>query len=204
MLIIGIIGAFAIVVLCLCCAGMLVGAELYAGQILTATASAPTPTPVATDTPVPTFTPLPTATPIPTATPTPDPLGHLSPEEKNYVSAFEIQAQRWTESRQRFDTLMANPNPSDANWKDQITTELSTWKGLANEARSLAVPGKFQAAHERYLSAVQNFDTAADLAREGIDNQDVVAFDQAREDIRSGDVALSEAKQQVETLKRPG
>ena len=177
--------------------------ELYASDVLTATASAPTPTPLATDTPIPTNTPLPTATPIPTVTPTPDPLGHLNSDEKGYLQGFEQQSQRWTEGRQKFDSLMSNPNPSDEAWKAEIVGELTVWKDLANQARGLPGPGRFQPAQDRYLEAVGRYDIAAGLAIEGINNEDVVAFDQAKEEINAGDALLNEARGLVDSLKQP-
>jgi hypothetical protein len=179
----------------------LVGAELYAGDVLTATASAPTATPIATDTPVPTDTPPPTATP--TVTFTPDPLGHLSPDEKNYLQGFQKQSERWTIGRQKFDSLMANPNPSDDAWKSEIVGELTVWKDLANQARALPGPGKFQPAHDKYLPAVDRYDIAAGLAIEGINNQDVVAFDQSKQEISAADQLMNEARSLVDTLKQP-
>lgn len=201
LLIAAIIVVVVIVCLCLICASALVGLELYAGDILTATASAPTATPVATDTPIPTNTPLPT--PTPTVTPTPDPLGHLSPDEKGYLQGFEQQSQRWTEGRQKFDSLMSNPNPGNEGWKAEIVGELTVWKDLANQARGLPGPGRFQPADDRYLEAVGHYDIAAGLAIEGINNEDVVAFDQAKQEISIGDTLLNEARDLVSSLKQP-
>jgi len=200
-LIVAIVVVVVIVCLCVICALTLVGAELYAGDVLTATASAPTPTPVATDTPVPTNTPLPTATS--TITPTPDPLGHLSPDEKSYLQGFEQQSQRWTEGRQKFDSLMSNPNPGDEGWKAEIVGELTVWKDLANQARGLPGPGRFQPAQDRYLEAVGRYDISAGLAIEGINNQDVVAFDQSKDEISAGDALMNEARDLVNSLKQP-
>lgn len=194
---------FIVVMVCLCviCALGLIGAELYASEVLTATASAPTPTPMATDTPIPTNTPLPTATP--TVTPTPDPLGHLSADEKGYLEGFEQQSQRWTEGRAKFDSLMSDPKPDDAGWKAEIIGELTFWKDLANRARGLLGPGRFQPPQDKYLQAVGHYEIAADLAIQGINNQDVVSFDQARDEINSGDSLLNEARDLVNSLKQP-
>jgi len=202
-LIVAIVVIVIVLCLCLCCAAVFGGAEFYAGSVLTATASAPTATPEATNTPVPTFTRQPTATPVPTVTPTLNPLGHLSPDEQKYVLAFQDQSQRWAESRKKYDTLMASPKPTDANWKAEVTAALSAWKGLASQARGLAAAGKFEPAKQKYLTAVQHFDSAADLATAGVSNQDVVAFDQSKEEIKAGDAALAEARTQADTLKKP-
>ena len=196
-----------VVGLCLCvsCVGAVGGLELFWAQPyldgLTATASVPTPTPPATDTPVPTDTPLPT--PTPTITATPDPLGHLNADEKSWQQGFEQQSQRWAEGRQKFDSLMANPNPSDGTWKSEIVGELTVWKDLANQARSLPAPGRFQPAQDRYVQAVERYDMAASLAIEGINNQDVVAFDQSKEEIKEGDTRLNEARDLANSLKQP-
>lgn len=200
-LIVAIVVVVVIVCLCVICGLTLVGAELYASDVLTATASAPTPTPMATDTPVPTNTPLPTETP--TITPTPDPLGHLSPDEKSYLQGFEQQSQRWTEGRQKFDSLMSNPNPGDEGWKAEIVGELTVWKDLANQARGLPGPGRFQPAQDRYLEAVGRYDIAAGLAIEGINSQDVVSFDQSKDEISAGDALMNEARDLVNSLKQP-
>ena len=195
-----------VVGLCLCvsCIGVVGGLELFWAEPyldgLTATASVPTPTPPATDTPVPTETPLPT--PTPTITSTPDPLGHLNADEKNWLQGFEQQSQRWGEGRQKFDSLMAAPNPSDDAWKSEIVGELTVWKDLANQARSLPGAGRFQPARDRYAEAVERFDMAASLAIEGINNQDVVAFDQSKEEIKEGDTRLNEARELVNSLKQ--
>jgi hypothetical protein len=205
LLIVAIIAVVVIVCLCVLCALAMVGVELYASGVLTATASAPTPTSVATDTPVPTNTPLPTATPTPApaATPTPDPLGHLNSDEKGYLQGFEQQSQRWTEGRQQFDSLMSSPNPGDEAWVAEIVGELTVWKDLANQARGLPAPGRFQPAQDRYLEAVGHYDIAAGLAIEGINNEDVVAFDQAQEEISAGDAVMNEARDLVNSLKQP-
>jgi len=198
-----IAGVAVVMMACICvvCAGALVGAELYAASVLTATASAPTPTPPPTDTPLPTNTPLPT--PTPTFTPTPDPLGHLSPDEKSYYQAFLMQSRRWAEGRQNFDALIANPKPSDAGWKSAIIGELAAWKDLANQARGLHNPGRFQPAHERYLEAIEKYDLAASLAIEGINNQDVVVFDHSKQEMGTADRLMNEARGLFDALKNP-
>jgi len=200
-LIIAIVAIVLVVCICVICAASLIGAELYAGSILTATASAPTPTPPATDTPVPTNTPLPT--PTATITPTPDALGYLNPDEKKYYQTFQTQSQRWTEGRQKFDALMADPKPSDGTWKSEIIGELTAWKDLANQARGLQNVGRFQPAQDRYLEAVEKYDLAASLAIEGINNQDVVAFDQSKQELGTGDRLMNEAKGLFDSLKNP-
>lgn len=201
LLIIAIVVIVLFICLCVICAVSLIGLELYFSNSLTATASAPTPTPLATDTPIPTNTPLPT--PTATITSTPDPLGHLSPDEKGYYQAFQMQSQRWTEGRQKFDALMDTPKPDDGAWKSEIIGELTAWKDLANQARGLHNVGRFQPAQDRYLEAVEKYDLAASLAVEGINNQDVVAFDQSKQEISTGDGLMNEARGLFDSLKNP-
>ncbi|GEM_PF-6101825 len=200
-LIIAIVAIVLLVCACATCAVCLVGAELYASDVLTATASAPTPTLPPTDTPTPTHTPPPT--PTPTFTPTPDALGHLNPNERSYYQAFLVQSQRWTEGRQKFDALMADPRPTDGAWKSAIIGELTAWKDLANQARGLQNPGRFQPAHDRYREAIEKYDLAASLAIEGINNQDVVAFDQSKAEMSTADRLMNEARGLFDSLKNP-
>jgi hypothetical protein len=98
---------------------------------------------------------------------------------------------------------MSNPNPSDEGWKAEIVGELTVWKDLANQARGLPGPGRFQPAQDRYLEAVGHYDIAAGLAIEGINTQDVVAFDQSKDEISAGDSLMNEARDLVNSLKQP-
>jgi len=203
--------------LCVCCVALGVGAELYSRRLMAITPTAPTPhmrlpgpprvpgrTPgaVATEPPA-----SPTVAPSLLATATPPALGaaaggSLSPEEQAYVAGFDDQSRRWADSRQKFDTLMAAPNPADAGWKNDVAAQFSAWQGLAGQADGLPPAPRFAAAQQKYAQAAQHFAAAARLGADGLARQDTAVFDRAKSEISAGDAALNEARAQVAALRK--
>ena len=163
-----VVAVVCIVCLCVCCVALGVGAELYSRRLMAITPTAPTPhmrlpgpprvpgrTPgaVATEPPA-----SPTVAPSLLATATPPALGaaaggSLSLEEQAYVAGFDDQSRRWADSRQKFDTLMAAPNPADAGWKNDVAAQFSAWQGLAGQADGLPPAPRFAAAQQKYAQA---------------------------------------------------
>jgi hypothetical protein len=212
-----VVALVCIACLCVCCVTLGVGAEVYSRRLVAGTPTLPTPrmrlpgprvTPggpsgaVATEPAAP-----PAVAPgLPgTAAPPPSDAaagGSLSPEEQAYVAGFEDQSQRWADSRQKFDTLMAAPNPADAGWKNDVTAQFSAWQGLASQAGGLPAAPRFSTAQQKYSQAAQHFAAAALLGADSLARQDTVAFDRAKSEIAAGDTALNEARAQVAASKK--
>jgi hypothetical protein len=203
-----VVAVVCVACLCICCVSLGVGSELYARHLLAMTPTVPAPTIGAPGPRLP-GTPLaPGGTQphqVPSVAPA-DPVGALSntwsPEEQAYVAEFRDQSQRWSDSRQTFDTLMAVPNPADAGWKSDVLAQFSAWQGLSSQAHGLSVPSSLLVVQRKYLEAAQHFDSASRLGVEGIEKSDPAAFDRAKREIASADAALDETRAQLAALEK--
>lgn len=85
------------------------------------------------------------------------------------------------QSYNRFRGLVANPQPSDMNWRTSVQLQLATWRRNYSEAEKLTPPSDLASFHQQYLAGMEKFNSAADDMSAALAAQtiDVSQFDAA-------------------------
>lgn len=123
--------------------------------------AAPTPTPPPTPTEKP---------PTPTPRPTPTPTSVTDAQTRAYGVQLERTSRNLRDSFSRFSKLLEKPAPADRNWQISLAVELGTWKGAYADAQTWEPPPELQDVHDLYVSALEQYDGAADDIAYAMDN----------------------------------
>lgn len=159
--------------------------DTASSQAQAVTVKEPTPTkePTAAPTPKPTNTPIPTATPV----------KGLTAAEEAYRMKVVSQTDALAKSFSRFAVLCNNPKFFDSGWKIDVAMELALWKVSYTEAKKWTPSARFQKFHDKYISALAQYDSAANDAADGIDDIDSSLIQRAINKTNEGSRLLKEA-----------
>lgn len=98
-------------------------------------------------------------------------------------------------SLRRVAQLMENPQFLSTRWKDDVMTELETWRRIDSEARELTPPPRFEASHEKLLEGLSEFTSAADDVEYGINNLSIPRLLEAQEKAERGQQLYLDAQE---------
>ncbi len=146
----------------------------------------PTVEPEAADPPRPTDTPAQPAAPRPTPGPLPTqgPAAPDVPEELTaYVQELESAYASFPDAVQALNALLEDPRPDDGAWTGAMEAQVFNFKGLYETIRDLEPPQGLDGAHAAIANALGTCNGVADVALEGIRNQDPGLL------VRAGDLA---------------
>lgn len=177
----------------------------------TSTPVPPTMTPIpATSTPnPPTATPLPpTATPVPpTATPEPPtatPIPTLTSDEQAYVDKVVETSDYLSDSFERFTELVQDPKLLDADWNEDMTSQLIAWMNAYNDFNLTEPPEKFSEFHEVWLDGLKHYRDAAVMINDGMSRLDGATVAQARPLMDEGTALIGQALGILTTIPGTG
>jgi len=124
--------------------------------------------------------------------PTP-PKTELTPAEQDYAATMVEQSVTVGRALTELGRLLKSPNYGTEEWVVQTATLVATIWTACDRAMELEPPESMAHIHDKYVEAMQHFNTMTELLAHGIDESDPDLLDEAIVEMETGSQLIGEA-----------
>ena len=110
----------------------------------------------------------------------------MTPEEQTYRITIENRAAICGQAINALSELMTNLQIGDAQWTFNVAVQLALIQAVYDEAIAIDPPSSMAHIHDKYVQAVEHYETATQLIKQGIDEVNVNLIEQATVELFTG------------------
>lgn len=110
----------------------------------------------------------------------------MTPEEQTYRINIENRAAICGQAINALSELMANLQIGDYSWTVNVAVHLALIQAVYDEAIAIDHPSSMAHINDKYVQAMEHYNTAAQQIKQGIDEADVNLIEQATAELFTG------------------
>jgi hypothetical protein len=117
----------------------------------------------------------------------------MTPSEQSYMITIENRTSIIDQALDAIRELMANPQIGDAQWTFNVAVQLALIQAVYDEAIAIDPPSSMAHIRDKYVQAMEHYETATQQIKQGIDEVNVNLIEQAIVEMNTGSQLLVEA-----------
>jgi hypothetical protein len=122
--------------------------------------------------------------------------------ERHYLSSMFNHARRTLDTLGELRALTSEPDLNSEAWINDVENQVSTLRGLLNEARAITPPPRFEGVHNSYLDMMDQLEIVVEAYEQAIELRNNDRFQQALGLLEQVQRGIDTIVQQFETLQQ--